>query len=262
MIPLDIIIRTHFSVNRDLSKPRYCGAEKSEVTRRCLVSLVRAVNEIKSHISVRITLYDDHSRDEDLLRAEEVLKKLHDPHFFEIIRAKESGPTATMVPAFTYLRENNRGGVIYSLEDDYLHEPEKNVVQELVDSLLFFKQMLGGRKVAIYPFNDPYRYYVPSNIISVRVVQAPGRHFRENYFTSGTFFTTADVLKDHFLSISALGRVPVSRTMEDDTINKVWKNEGVHLFTPIPSIALHLQFDVDKDPYIDWKDWWDAARRV
>ena len=27
--------------------------------------------------------------------------------------------------------------------------------------------------------------------------------------------------------------------------------------SPIPSLALHFQYDTEKDPYIDWKSWWD-----
>jgi len=27
-------------------------------------------------------------------------------------------------------------------------------------------------------------------------------------------------------------------------------------FNPIPSLALHMQFDAQWDPFIEWKQWW------
>ena len=262
MVPLDIIVRTHYVADRDPRKPRYCGAPKNEVTRRCLISLVHAINEMSDAVSARLTLYDDNSGDVALAEMRAILDALKKPHIGEIIQSKVHGATATMVPAFTYLRDAHRGGYVYSLEDDYLCEPGKNILEEMVNSIEYFRAQLGGRKVALYPFNDPYRYYVAKNIELTRVVQGPKRHWRLNYFTTGTFFTTPSVLRDHFESISALGKVPVSATMEDDTINKVWKEQGVTLFTPIPSVALHIQCDTEKDPYIPWETWWEAAKSI
>jgi hypothetical protein len=45
---------------------------------------------------------------------------------------------------------------------------------------------------------------------------------------------------------------------EASTINKIWR-EKVLLFTPIPSLALHLQYEEHKDPYLNWAEWWDSA---
>lgn len=44
---------------------------------------------------------------------------------------------------------------------------------------------------------------------------------------------------------------------EGTTINKIWR-ESIPLFTPIPSIALHMQYMAQKDPYIDWQSLWDS----
>jgi hypothetical protein len=46
------------------------------------------------------------------------------------------------------------------------------------------------------------------------------------------------------------------RNMEDKTINQLFQKRGLHLFTPIPSLALHMQFDSEKDPYINWEKMW------
>ena len=42
---------------------------------------------------------------------------------------------------------------------------------------------------------------------------------------------------------------------EGTTINHIWRNDAV-LFTPIPSVALHMQYDKQKDPYLNWEELW------
>jgi hypothetical protein len=44
---------------------------------------------------------------------------------------------------------------------------------------------------------------------------------------------------------------------ESTMINKIWREE-VTLFTPIPSVALHMAYETQKDPYLDWKELWDS----
>jgi hypothetical protein len=42
-------------------------------------------------------------------------------------------------------------------------------------------------------------------------------------------------------------------------VNKIWR-EDVTLFTPIPSVALHVQYEAQKDPYLDWKELWESIK--
>jgi hypothetical protein len=44
--------------------------------------------------------------------------------------------------------------------------------------------------------------------------------------------------------------------MEMDSICKVYYERGHFCFTPIPSLALHMQGEYDRDFFIDWKSWW------
>jgi hypothetical protein len=43
---------------------------------------------------------------------------------------------------------------------------------------------------------------------------------------------------------------------EANTIHRIWNNGPAIRFNPIPSLALHMQFDPQRDPFIDWKKWW------
>jgi hypothetical protein len=45
---------------------------------------------------------------------------------------------------------------------------------------------------------------------------------------------------------------------EANTIWNIWKDNKVLRFNPIPSLALHMQFEPQKDPFINWKNWWNT----
>jgi hypothetical protein len=109
---------------------------------------------------------------------------------------------------------------------------------------------------SIYPFDDPWRY-TPENIVPVQVILGKRRHWRRNYKTASCFLTHHEVITKQWDLFEAMGKHPVDFVMEDETINRLFSERGYMLFTPIPSLALHLQFDNQKDPYIDWKSWWD-----
>ena len=113
-----------------------------------------------------------------------------------------------------------------------------------------------ARWCAIYPFDDPYRYY-PNNITPVEIIHGASRHWRRNYQTASCFMTHHAVITENWDLFDAMGRHPIDPKMEDNTINRLFQERGYMLLTPIPSLALHFQFDTEKDPYIDWRSWWD-----
>jgi hypothetical protein len=43
---------------------------------------------------------------------------------------------------------------------------------------------------------------------------------------------------------------------ESNTIWQIWQNNKAIRFNPIPSLALHMQFEQQKDPFINWQQWW------
>lgn len=54
----------------------------------------------------------------------------------------------------------------------------------------------------------------------------------------------------------------VCKKSEDETINNVWKQNDVTLFSPIPSLALHIVGEDGKDPYIDVKELCDSIPKM
>jgi hypothetical protein len=248
------VLQTHTLSNSqgNIGHVRYGCNSKSEVVKRCARSLVASINQCKlkhPSLNYRLMVLDDHSDLESI----EVLKKNLKRASFET--HLEHLSTKGIMPSILACYERGRDhgkDLVYFAQDDYLFD--EVAIEEMIDAYFQFTRSLGNH-VLIYPFDDPYRYQ-PFNIHPVRVVHGIKRHWRTNFAMPSCFMTHTDVIRKEWDLLEAMGNHPVSSDMEDNTINRLMSERGYNLFTPIPSLALHFQFETEKDPYIDWKKWW------
>lgn len=254
---LDIHLQTHSDVSVH-GAHRYVGAPKSEIMLRCTQSLVRSINQADGDIILRV--FDDHSSSEIITTLLRILANCKYP--VEFVALEESGYNASCLASFSRARDDVRE-LIYFVEDDYLHAP--SAIQEMLEAHALFKEKLGGCEVALHPYDDPKNYW--SAIFSresCRVLYGTKRHWRTNTHTTNTCWTEAETLRRNWELFELLGRyssTPYGQAhhiFEASTINRIWR-EQVSLFTPLPSLALHLQYEEHKDPYLDWRQWWSAA---
>jgi len=243
-----VVVQAH-SLGNNQPGERYGCANKAEVTRRCVQSLVTSVSRatrVLPGLDIRVKVFDDHSDAETLT----ALRRMADV---------ESLTTHGLMPSiqrcYEYGREKGRQ-LVYFAQDDYLYCP--TAIEEMVEQFWLASGNV-GRWCAIYPFDDPYRYEA-HNVVPVEIVLGKHRHWRRNYKTASCFMVHRATLGENWDLFDAMAHAPLGASMEDDTINRLFSERGVVLMTPIPSLALHFQFDTEKDPYIDWKVWWEAAR--
>ncbi|WAJ45188.1 hypothetical protein OK015_01265 [Mycobacterium sp. Aquia_216] len=254
---LDIHLQTHSDISVH-GAHRYVDAPKSEVMLRCTQSLVTSINHAEGDIVLRV--FDDHSSPEVLPTLHQILEKCHHP--VEFIALEDRGYNASCLASFSTAHDVARE-LVYLVEDDYLHTP--SAIQEMLDVHLRFREHLGGREIALHPYDDPKNYWSP--IFSreeCRVVYGTRRHWRTNTHTTNTCWVEVETLRRNWELFEQLARhssTPYGQQhhiFEASTINKIWRDQ-VTLFTPIPSLALHLQYDEHKDPYLDWTQWWRSA---
>jgi hypothetical protein len=74
--------------------------------------------------------------------------------------------------------------------------------------------------------------------------------------TASCFMTHHKVILDNWDLFEAMGKHEVSSTMEDETINQLFRTRGYFLIVPIPSLALHMQYKTEMDDQINWRKWW------
>lgn len=251
------VLQTHSQSENQgyLGKKRYCGAEKPEIIRRCLTSLVRSINAAQDHLpwfSFELKVLDDHSDTTTIGEIQTILNQAKFPTGLSSLSSR--GIMPSILACYQYGKDFGKD-LVYFAQDDYLFF--ENAIEEMLVFDTKMSQKLQS-PLSIYPFNDPYRYYDHNSHEFMRMVQGNDRHWRTNNHTASCFMTHASIIQKEWDLFHAMGISEVHPEMEAKTINRLWTERGYFLFTPIPSLALHMQYDTEKDPYIDWLSLWET----
>ena len=252
---LDIILRTcdRGNVHTDW-RTRYCQQPKNLLVLGCLRSLIRSCNQLINHTPT-LAVLDDHSSPSTVNAIKDTLAACD--FATEFVALEQRGYNNSCYQQYVRCRDS-AADAVYAVEDDYLHCP--TALQEMCDTYNIFRGRMPDRNIAIYPFDEPMHYKSPFGSF---LVHGSARHWRNNFYTTGVFMASPQLIQQHWdtFEIFALkynGNYLESRTEhvdEDTTLNKIWAADTV-LFSPVPSLALHLQFDDQRDPYINWVQWW------
>jgi hypothetical protein len=255
------VLQTH-TVSNSQDKPgkkmqRYTGTDKAEVTKRCVRSLIKSINHCQQQqpdVEYHLHVYDDHS---DQLSLDILKANLAMANFKTTLESLETrGIMPSILACYKYGREHGTD-LIYFVQDDYLFQ--ETAIWEMVD-MYFQAVQVTGKRICICPYDHPYRYDIRPPTVGP-ILLGKKRHWKVAYHTPATFMFHHDTIMEDWDLFEDLTRQdPLSEMCEDLTINKLFRERGALLFTPIPSCALHIQYGGEKDPYIDWTKWWDEHK--
>lgn len=242
-------------------RPRYCGASKSEITKKCVTSFFQAVDaiaKIRTDTSHNICIFDDHSTN-STVEYLKLLSKIYSTHnvTIEFISLYNFGIMNSIGCCYEYLKDNGKD-FVYQVQDDYLFE--KVSLIEMTDIWFQIYNMTNGKHSIISPYNHTYywneqHFYNPSPRV---LIYGNKRHWINVYEIPCTYFTTHKLFVDNWdLNQDFLLQDPHDSSCESKTLFKIVRDRGNPCFVPINSTALHMQFDLDKDPYIDWQERWE-----
>lgn len=256
-----VILRTcdRTNVHNDW-RVRYCDMEKADLVKGCFVSLVKSI-EARTWYDVRFTVMDDHSSEDTVEFLKSVGSRVPN---FEFIQLEKMGYNNSNHEQFL-VAKNTTADLVYTIEDDYLHCP--SAINEMVESYFLFREKLTKDEIVLYPFDAPECYDPPT--ATSWVVHGTHRHWRTGDYSTAVLFTTPEVFRQHWNLFETLalhysgmylrkGKEHEFRYTEQNTIWNIWKQGPATRFNPIPSLALHMQFDAQMDPFIDWKQWWQS----
>lgn len=256
MKKLDIILRTCDRTNVHVDwRNRYCNLAKNEIVIGCTRSLVNSIKNVQDTI-IKLVVLDDNSSSETVDTIKQIIQDVNG----EFVSLPEQGYNYSSHQQWLLCRDSH-ADLVYSVEDDYLHQP--SAIQEMIDSFYIFSDRLKRDDIVLYPFDEPSEYNPPSR--TDFIVHGSNRHWRTGVFTTCVLFTTPQIFKSNWglfetLALKYNGNYLKPRTEhyeESNTIWNIWLDNRAIRFNPIPSLALHLQFDQQKDPFIKWETWWD-----
>jgi glycosyltransferase involved in cell wall biosynthesis len=224
---------------------------------RCLRSLVRSVNlalrEYRA-FDLSLTVLDDHSSPEAVRDIQAVLASAEVPVRFLTLRGTGNGES--LKENYEYAREHCPD-LIYFCEDDYLHDPA--AVTEMLQTYDLLAPVFPGG-LAMHPYDCPDRYYspYPHGQYPARIYLGSTRYWRTLLHTTGTFVVSNRTLREHYHHYMAFTRYGIDPTVsEDSSVNLVYRE--VPCLSPLPSLAVHLQYVQTLSPFVNWQSWWEAA---
>jgi len=242
-----IILRTCDKVevfNGGNKKNRDFGTKK-EVMELCAKSLKRSIDFFKSDSAIKMDLsvivIDDNSSEEMI----SFLKETLDPS--EFISLNQNGGNGASFKACLDKAITCTGPVFF-LEDDYL------ISKECIDEMLALyveHYVTRGVKAFYHPVDYPDRY---ANCYASFVITSKNRHWRTVQHTTCTFMGDASMIKEFYSTLSQFefyGKSP--SVNEDTTINLMYRKYPC--FSPIRSLAEHLQFKETLSPYFRYEDY-------
>ncbi len=230
---------------------RYVNKTKPEIINVCVSSLINSINQVENH-QIELFVIDDHSDEVCRTDIKKILSHCKFPTQF--IESPVAGNGETMELVYGIV-EREATDLWYHVEDDYIHFP--SAVQEMIDSV---EQFEGNTEqmVAINPHDDIWRYMY--EIYPSIILLGTKRHFRTVHHTTYTCLASKKIYnryRTHFQDVVKLTKQK-SGWVENQSINQVWNKSDVMLFSPIPSLALHIMEESGKDPYIDFDKLWDS----
>lgn len=255
MKKIEVVLRTcdGSNIHNDW-RIRYHDVPKNEIVKSCVSSLIKSCQSVEG---LKLTVFDDHSTEETINWLSETLQ--NSGLDYELISLDDQGYNHSAFKQWERCRDSEYD-LVYSIEDDYLHCP--TAMQEMIDSFYLFCDRMKREEIVLYPFDEPSEYNPPQR--RDFVVHGSNRHWRTGIFTTQVLFCRPQVFKDYWETFETLAlkyngnylKPRVEHYEESNTIWKLWAEGPFIRFNPIPSLALHMQFEQQKDPFIDWNYWW------
>lgn len=253
-----VVLRTCSTVNmiNDTGAGRYIKTPKHDLVNHCVSSLVNSINQVEDY-DIELVVLDDHSTAEAVSDIKTILSNCKSPTEFIAVESG-TGNGYTMGRVYELVEQRCRD-LWYHVEDDYLHMPE--AIQDMLYSVETFEAQT-GKMVAVNPHDDVWRY--TNNPYPSYLLLGPYRHYRTVKHTTYTCLASRaiyDKYREHFQNVVTLTTARAD-WVEDKSINMVWNQPDVLLFSPIPGLAFHIMDESGKDRYIDVGYYWDTTPKL
>lgn len=263
------MINVHYALQTcdiasNLVHTRYAGENKTEVSMKCVTSYLTAVKyaaEKNADAMHTIMIIDDRSTEQlrNYLRLLQT-KYSQGNVQVEITDLDTPGIMPSIRKCYQWLDLNGKD-LVFQVQDDYLFAP--TAIYEMID---VWYQMFNETDThsIVSPYNN-IRHWTGSyrNRPTARtIIVGANRYWIQYYDMSCSFMTSHEEFIRHwdlyekFLNLPSTG---INGDLESISLNYILTRRGVLGLTPIDTLALHVQHEYDKDPYVDWQHWWNEV---
>jgi hypothetical protein len=248
------------------TEKRFCADAKQEVIKKCVTSFFNSivyVSRIKTDVAHIIKIFDDHSSQETLDFLNGLKNKYSSKNIIiEVESLNDRGVMSSIKSCYDWLLKNGTD-LVYQVQDDYLFFD--SAIYEMVDA--YFQLLKDCDTMSIVmPYNPPYiwnnlgSYYYKNKVSSPRVIM-PGvkRYWIQAYDTSCSFMTSIHQMRtNRDLLETFVSMDPKHSKLEIVSLNRMFTERGILGIMPVNSVALHMQSEMERDPYIEWEPLWES----
>jgi len=251
-----IVLRSCTIVNSASNSTRYINCNKHELVKHCVSSLIHSINQVQNH-DIKLVVLDDHSSPQAVEDIKQIISHCKFPYEFVPV-LDGTGNGHTMHRVYDQV-EKHCTDLWYHIEDDYLHVPE--AINDMIDSVSQFEANTGVM-VAINPHDDIWRY--TKQIYESILLLGPYRHYRTVKHTTYTCLASRKLYDGYRNVFQDLVKLTINNAgwVEDRSINQIWHQPDVMLFSPIPGLGFHIMGEDGKDPYFDIMDLWHTVPKL
>lgn len=234
---------------------RYPGVPKNEVSKRCILSLINSLNYAKyknPNLEIQLQVFDDNSDEEFLNDLEKILKL----SLFNVTFAQLGGIgiMKSILTCYQHARDYGQS-YVYFVQDDFLHS--ETAIYYMYENYKIFAERV-GKDITLTGNHDPRYLMHPDNIaVGCKVVPGIDQCWRTTHASQFTTMTTVKLVRDNWDLFEKMGHLPYDmKCCEDESINHLYFYRGYVEFCPIVSLVLQIQWDIHKDFYLTWEEWW------
>lgn len=245
---------------------RYCKTDRTTLSKKSIASLMKAIKNVSigvgtSFVHHYITFFDDNSTQQlkdFLLRTKKKYEALN--VHIDIVELQQHGIMESIGACYEHLMKNGTD-LVYQVQDDYLFC--ETSIYEMIDMYVKIKSECQTDPVVL-AYNDA-KHWAGSyrNRPTPRTIfYGVKRHWIQIYDTSCTFMTSVQQLRNNKDLIDIFLKLPPTGTgghLESISLNYMFTRKGILGVSPLLSVALHVQSENDKDPYIDWQEIWNSV---
>lgn len=248
--------------------PRYCGDDRALLTKKSVTSLLHSIKLVadeKSDTIHFVHIIDDKSSDTTMAFFTRAIKHFQTENLIITFESLASPGLANSIRrCYNWLKDNGTD-FVFQIQDDYIFAP--GAIRDVAD-IWFQMYYETETEAVITPYHDTYvwlKHYRNRPTPRSFLIGKNG-FWIQIYDVACTFFTSINQFNKHWDLYEKFFYLIDNRdseySLENKSLNYMFTKRAVLGLCPVNSLSLHMQTDLEKDPYIDWKLWWDNIKDI
>lgn len=260
---LDIVLRTCGNSGvLDNTAQRISGTDRPLLIKKCVKSLVEAINNANGLIEMKLYVLDDHSTEEFVAELKSIIGTcLIDYEFISLVDKPDNFKHSYQYSSYEQFRYGRdiSTSLVYFVEDDYLHATD--AISAMINFYLEMRNFTDLNSIAVYPYDSTHNYASP-NVEPCRLMTHGNRFWRTTRKSGNTMFIHSNDVRRYWQLFEAMATLYEfgGNVHEDATLNRMWNNGVIYggpitLFSPIPSVGIHVSFAEPVQINTELNDW-------